>query len=453
MLNSKNKRKNLLLIFSALSFISFIIWGIWGEKYLYLDGAGYFISIASEGSFILYPPGRKISNMLAQLFAIGAYKAGCSSLQIMGILFGLGLTVWPVFFYSMAIAVCLKYKNTEFAELVYIFASVSMTFVGFYLQVESILGVSVYILELILYLLHTHDKTACSYIETGLMCILFLLTIHLNEYFSFWAWILAAVIIYRIWLAKNKLPLIYFFVAAGQILVALLSKKDISAKGSAPTLSQICYHVLSCKWYILWISLVFIILFFSFEKIKIKSKHLYIYLSEILLFTVSVICFVFLTSTMTKASASLRFTNLIWGIAFGIILLIIDYRNDIFKLQNLTILCCIIAIGFTIFNIKSGIEFKKYNDQYAIFSLEHSNAGFVDEEEAIFQYSDYRGYWTVGFQSISVQGLRGINEISCIVLGDKNTDYYQNRNIYECPPLNRYGIKYNYDAFTSILSP
>ncbi len=205
----KNKRKELLIIYCIISFTSYIVWGIWGEKYLYLDGANYFLSAASEGHFMVYPLGRKTSNILVQLFMISACKAGCTSLPAMGILFGLGLTLWPVIFYSLAIFICLKHKKQDYAELVFIFASVSMVFIGFYLQIESILGTSVYILELVLYLLHNHKEKAYINIESCLICISFLLTIHLNEYFSFWGWILAFAILYRIWFAQNKLPLTY----------------------------------------------------------------------------------------------------------------------------------------------------------------------------------------------------------------------------------------------------
>ena len=441
----KLKRKKLLLIYSTFSFMVFIIWGIWGEKYLYADGANYFLSVATEGNFMIYPLGRKTCDMLMQIFAVGAYRLGCTSLKTMGILFGFGLTFWPVLFYGMAIAVCLKYKKQEYAELVFIFASVSLIFVGFFLQIESLIGVAAYILELILYLLHKDEKLLSSYVEIGLMVIMLFLSIHLNEYFSFWGWILAIAVIYRIWFAEEKWHPLYLLMAGGQIGIALLSKNDISARGSAPSLWRTCFDILMHKWYMLWIILVLLIVFLSYERIRVRFKDICISTLEILLLVATLIWFLLRTSHIARESYNLRYTNLGWGILFGALLIVMEYKKDFFKLGNLTILCCIIAIGFTLYNVKSGIEYKKYNDEYMEFSLEHAGSGFVDQEDSTFQYSAYRWFWTVGLQSISVQGLRGTEKIDCIVLGDR--DRFADKDIYQCGSLSRYGIEYDFKAF------
>lgn len=441
----KDKRTRILLVCCAASFMTYIVWGIWGEKYLYADGANYFLTVASRGGYMVYPEGRRTCDILMQFFAVTAYRLGCTSFPMMGLLFGFGQTFWPVLFYSLAIAIALRYKKKEYAELVFIFASVSMIFTGFFLQLESVIGTAAYVLELILYLLHKDKKAVGSYMELGLMGIMFFLTIHLNEYFSFWGWVLVAVILYRVFLAKDKLHPVYLLAAGGQIAIALISKADIAARGEAPDLWQTCLDIIMHKWYMLWIILVLANIFLSFEKIKFKYKRRCARLAELLLYSATLLWFFIKTSEIAKESYLIRYTNLGWGVLFGILLIMMELRRDLFKLRNLTVLCCIIAIGFNLYNVKSGVEYRRYNDQYIVFALINPGAGFVDKENATFQYSYYRSFWTVGFQHVCLQGLRGMEKIDCIALGE--WDPYEHKDISKCASLERYGIEYDYAAF------
>nr|MCR5396879.1 hypothetical protein [Lachnospiraceae bacterium] len=134
----KDLRKNALLISAIVTYGVYLVFGIYGEKYLYADGANYFYEVISAQDFHIYPLGRSHYDYMFQFLTVFAARLGVTSIKVLGGLMAFSLSFYPAFFYFAAILVCIRHKKYLFGELIYVISFFSLTFVGFAQIIESV---------------------------------------------------------------------------------------------------------------------------------------------------------------------------------------------------------------------------------------------------------------------------------------------------------------------------
>lgn len=442
---NKATRLKIFIGFSVLAYVVHIISGIWGEKYLYGDTVNYFYTMLETGHPMIQPLGRRTCDVLMAMFMICGYQLGCTSIPVMGALYGLGLTFWPVLFYALAMGICISHKRTDYAEILLLLSMASIIFSGFYLLIESVLALSFFVLQMVLILLHKDEKKLSAFLEIILMILCLAMDIHCNEFFSFWSWILAFTALYRVLCAKEKLHPIWLLWGGAQIGIALFSRHDIAYRGSSPDVWDTCLGILAHKWHMVWLLLIVANVLVSLERVKLPRKKYIVVGFRFLLFAASLIWLMGRTGFIVSQSAPMRFSNLAFGVLIGIILLMLENWRDFFKMQDLTVVCAIIAFCFCLFNVKSAVEHRAYNDEILAFAEEHAGEGFVECRDSGLLESDYRFSWVTGYKAIALHGVRGIKMIDCIPIAPD--DRYKEKKISDVLNMDRYGLFYDYDAF------
>lgn len=434
--------ENILIISAGIICTVYMIMAVFGERYLYSDGANYFLNVASSGNFSIYPLGRTTCDKLMQCFAVMGVKCGIDSLKIIGSLFAVGCTCWPSFSFLFSLKVCIEHKRKDLEVLIFIIDSMILFFYGFFCQLESVIGVTNYLCLLLLFLLYDGKENCQKRAEWIYMIAGSLLCYHLNEYYCVWSVVLAVIMLYRILGKRNRLSREYAVLAIWHLFCAYTSYTSISARGDIPGLSESLIAIFNRKFFILTIGILIFYIIISLEnfKVPILIKRAV----ELAFFVGTVYYVVTRAGAVARMGYDIRFALFGGGGILGIILFIICRRGDKIIIGKMKTLCTLITVLVAFYMLLSGTQFRKFNTTYYDICASETTKGFIKEEDNIMRESFYYIDWISPFQSVAVQGIRGRKKIDTIISGSES--FIAQYEIKAYPNLERYGIYYK-DAF------
>lgn len=436
----KKETSKILFLMALIICMTYIMTAILGERYLYSDGANYFLSVASSGKFSIYPLGRATCDKLMQVFAVLGGLCGCGSLKLEGVLFAFGCTFWPSIWFLSSLKTCRKHLRRDLEYLTFIIYSMVLLFYGFYCQLEPVIGFSNYLSLLLLCLLHDENKTFWGKFEIILMIIGSLLCYHLNEYYCMWSLVLAAVVVYRILFPQGKkLRKVWLLVAIWHLYCAYTSYLSIPARGEVPNLLDELTAVFQQKYFILFLILLIFILIISLNNFKVPPYVIII--SECLFFIFFALCAMANRSgIIITRGYQIRFALFGGGIIIGIVLFVICFWKEKIQVGNESRLCALITVILVFYQILGGIKFYEFNTEYYEICMNESASGFLPLENNTMIGGWYYVDWIVPYQSVAVQGVRGNKNINAILTAEDTIfDQYEIKNY---PDLSKYGICY-----------
>lgn len=434
-------KKHLILTLFFIASIFYIGCSIYGEKILYADGCNYFNALILNRRFLLFPPGRKTCDYFMQ----GPFMLGCvlgiKSIKALSILYGFGCTFWVVACYLGSILLCLKYDRKRYAEIIFVFYLFSIIFTGLYSQLESVTGVAFMTLQFTLVLLHQDKLKVTNIAETILLIILSLVSIHFNEFYIYWATLLAIVVLLRILTNNNqwKLNKIWFLLILQYMIIIYTSKADIEARlelGGSSSVGSIKTLLIQLLWghkqYLVCIILIGISLIISaniFWNFWFPNTSK---IRKVLATTVESITCIFMIFLAIKdvskfglQAYDVRWGNLGWGcclIAGLTIAELVSIHTEqnvntmMLPLQGLIIS---LLVPMIFIYVKECSEFREYNTVLAKYCIEHPQEGFIDEATTGLDTAKYRTDWMATQQCLYAQILRGKTQINTIIYSPK----------------------------------
>lgn len=389
----------------------FIVSCIWGEKYLYGDGSHYLYSLLKVNNFVFYPPGRYKTDILTQFFIVAAMKCGVKSIPMLSALYGFGETVWTALFYYLSLIICKKYdmKECGFASLV--IGLYSLLFTSFYIQVESIMGLSCFILQLTLLAIGTRDKRT-EIIRWLILLLLQLYSFHLNEYFFIWGLVAIVYTLLSIIIRHNRL---YYLINAGLYLViSYIGYKDIlyssTVLGYAPNNGDLS-AIFSRRGFLL-ITFVLLASVIAITFIHHKLRHAIVGLTCVL-----ILIWVFTHAEfICLCAVNVRFSNLALGCACAMYLFFLTlFRGKTtFQKQSATILAICLGICTAFSLLSGGIYHRRVDNDYIRYLTKHSGVQRIQRLTS----SDLYYEWPLPKHAVMIMAIRGYNSITCIVETD-----------------------------------
>lgn len=433
-----NKQILILFFISALFYIGF---SIYGEKILYADGCNYFNALILNQKFVLFPPGRRTCDYFMQGPFILGSMLGIKSIKVLSILYGFGCTFWVVACYLGAILVCLKYDRKRYAEIIFVFYLFSIIFTGLYSQLESVTGVAFMTLQFTLVLLHQDKKKASNIAEIILLIILSLVSIHFNEFYIYWASLLATVVLLRILTKESqwRLNRIWLLLILQYIIIIYTTNADIKVRlqlGGSRSVGSIKTLLIQLLWghkqYLFCIILISISLIISANILwDLWLPNTHKVRKNLATFVESTTCIFMIFLALKDVSKfglqayDVRWGNLGWGCCLigGLTI------AELFSMQQkenvnqmlLPLKGLVIALLVPMIFIygKECSEFRDYNTTLAQYCIEHPNEGFVDETTTGLDTAKYRTDWMATQQCMYALILRGEKQINTIIYSPK----------------------------------
>lgn len=447
-IDHKDKVKWMLLwcAFIILSF-SHVFYAIWGEKYIHKDGAGFFYAVLFNRDFALYPAGRVTSNYIQQLFAVLGCRLGITSIPTMGLLYGLGYTLWIFFFWGLMLLVCQRNSRMDLAELLSLYMIVTVLFIGFFTQIEGTVSAALFCLELALCLLHKDERKVSSVLGALLLIICSILTLHFNEFFVAWSIILAIAVLFRVWKEK-ELSKLWTLVGLFHIYVAVQSKLDMADRGieNQPKLTETLGQILQNKSYFTYIGLLILIGFFAYNFVEFKGKVVVIIFLEIILTLILGLRIYRDSTSIALCAYQMRFVTFGWGICIGVFLLAVEIVKKKYLRIDLIWLCIILCLLTAFFNRRTGHELRDFHLWEVGYCYNHPNEGYIPITETGFQGSAYNGDWIGTLGCFDAELLHGITHVTSIVDLSWSDDYGRLTRGNDAG-YDKYGVTIDYDVF------
>lgn len=444
---SHDKGKWITLHFLILVIaITGVFYTVWGEKYIYQDGAWYFFDVLYNNGFQLYPIGRRTAHIIQQLPVVIASRIGVNNIKTMGIIMGISYSVWIYILWGCMLSVCKKYKRIDIAEVLSVFLMITVLFIGFFTIIESTLGASLYCLELALFLLHKDEKTVSSTIEAVAMAMLTILTFHFNEYYLVWSIILASALSYRVY--TKELSKLWLAVAALHVAIAIQAKFDMAGRGNdQPVFRDTIERMLQNKLYFVYLALIITVVVFSYDIIKFKGKSLITVVLCLFLAYLLARRVYFDSATIAVGSYPMRFTTFGWGILFGFFVLITEItKHDVEIQHNLLLLCLILAVIIVFFNRRTAHQLRDFHSWEVGYCYNHPNEGYIPITETQFYGSQFNADWVGTLGAFDAEMLRGIKNIGSVI-DTSWADVFGRLDRERGQHFEKYGITINYDAF------
>ena len=421
--------------------ISYIVYGIYGEKYIMWDGCNYFSPVLQKGEFMRFPRGRMTADTLMQVFAVAAWHFGCVDPAIIGALQGFGCTFWTVLFYLLAVLVCIRHKRTDYAKMVLIFACMNITFKGLFLQMESTLGVALFLLQFVIVLLWETKKE--STYNRLILALSLACSIHMNEYFLLWDLLLISIIMWRLFgerkIEKNWGVIIAFLIVNIAVCWTDIKANGAEAAGMNPLL-QLRLAFYNKEYAVSCILIVLILLLCVNNSPKWKIMGV---IALTLVLTVYQIHWYRKEAMVIGMWAfPTRLTCLGWSLlgTFAIALIHFRSKKTVLFSKTLIILCICLCLTTVFFNRRTGHEYRNYNTRRVVMCVINPDRGYLDCKETEIGNYSFNVEGTMRLECLELLAMRGIKEINTVLTdkkigNDVNVDF------------SRYGITIKKECF------
>ncbi|MCR5024032.1 MAG: hypothetical protein K6A90_06845 [Lachnospiraceae bacterium] len=440
----------------SIIMIAYIVSSIWGEKYLYMDGSLTTYRLLTEGTFIIYPQGRRNFDIISQMFAVFGYWLGCDQFKILACLYGFGLTGMTALVAGVTLFIAQRRDKLELGLIALSITTIQIIFMGHYIIVESLFGVTVFLQEVVLYLVHQDDRSVCAILEYVLIIFHLFFTIHLMEYYCLWAPLLILILLYRVFLCKgaSELNKWWLSVAGWQGYITWRSYIDIEARGEAPGFNTLWKEIWQRNYYVyicFLIGLVAVItlIWALFLADKFRSGILLLAIIHVSLFGSLIRLTVEETDRLVINSSTLRWTNIPWGIlgAVFLLLIFISYRSPQtdrrWFLSSYSVLLCILCIGTVCYEKVSGERQRDYHAQIVAYcDLVHRDEGFVDLLDTDFckePLRNYSNFWVTSYQCMDLFVLKDKSKITTVLYNSQKGEQMNQIETYK--EIEKYGLQ------------
>ena len=432
------------MLFFLLMGVSYIVYGIYGEKYIMWDGSNYFGNVLQYGSFSCFPRGRMTTDVLMQMFAVAAWRLGCTDPALIGAMQGLGCTFWTVFFYFLAMIICFRHEREDYAGLIVVFSCMSITFKGLFLQMESTMGVSLYMLLYVIILLWKQSKE--SYFQKILLAVTMLLSFHMNEYFFIWDIVLCGIILYRVlkgrmlgkrWLAICGVLTINIFLCFTDILWNGVEGATMDPLGQLRLIFLNRAYVVSC------IAVLVVLALCGWRGFPRLKAVLVVFLC-LALTIYQIYWYRKEAMTIGMWAFPTRLTCLGWSLLTTIVLSVLHFSTGEMKRmfdRGVLILCMSLCLTTAFFNRRTGHEYHNYNTRRVVMCVVNPDSGFLHIRETEIGNYSFNVDGTMRAECFELLVLRGIKEINTVLtdrdMGNEvDVDY------------SRYGISIKEECFS-----
>lgn len=449
---SEKQEKRVIYILLALMVVSVIvkcIATVAGKTYLYADGAAFFHDLLRGVGYKTAHVGRRGSYFLMQLFADLALRAGVTDMNLLGALFSIGEVFWFGAFTFLAMLLCKKYQWAGYIPLLAVNYAVINIFSGFFIEIESITAVGIYIFLLIYYLLSCRKADWFFRVITTL--ILFILP-NGHEYFIGYSLVLLCVLLARLLRERDKIYLIEWLVHIGMNVYCIYSAYMAAMYGDAATGSLISsiQSLPEKKYYWVLIFGIVITALATLADTKFHKRKFYV-----TAVTVSILCVAWLgylvctiSDTLAVRSFSMRFMNLIIPSALGMFCLLIWLLRIHYNIEySLTIMAMAFLIISNVYDIKVSSAYHNY-----IVSVNEEcqkRTGFFTIEESGIDRT-YCWGWPLPMESFFAQCLLGetVIDSNMIEYFDRPTwEAFDSDDIDAYTDMSRYGIVIDKQSF------
>ena len=449
---TEKQEKTIIYILLALMVVSVIvkcIATVVGKTYLYADGAAFFYALLRGDGYKFAHIGRRGSYFLMQLFADLALRAGVTDINIIGALFSIGEVFWFGAFTFLAMLLCKKYHREGYIPLLAVNYAVVNIFSGFFIEIESITAVGIYIFLLMYYLLSCKKEAWLFRVIATL--ILFILP-HGHEYFIGYSLVLLCVLFARLLRERDRVYLIEWLIHIVMNVYYVYSAYMAIMYGDAATGSVISsIRSLPEKRYY-WLLVFGIVTVVLVVLVDTRTHNKTIYAAAV---TVSMLCVAWLgylvctiPDTLATRSFSMRFMNLILPSALGMFCLLIWLLRIDYKIEySLTIM----AIAFLIISNVYDIEVSNAYHNYIVGVNEkcQERTGFFTIDESGLDRA-YCWGWPLPMESLLAQCLQGETVIDSIMIEYFETPYWElfdSDDIDAYEDLTKYGIVIDKESF------
>ena len=423
-LTTPQAERIVILVLFLLVGITYIVYGIYGEKYIMWDGCNYFINVLADGKFAIHPRGRMTSDVLMQGFAVAAWHLGCTDPAVIGGLHGFGITFFTVLPYLFAILACLWHKREDYAKLILIYACMSLTFKGLFLQMESTMAVPLYLYQFVSVLLWEEKNE--KVIQRTAFILSLICSVHMNEYFVFWDIILLVVVLVRVCvyksLSKSWLAIGCFFVV--NTIISYLDIKLFSDYvGGMSPLYQLQMIFQNKEYLVSCIAVVGIIVL-SYHRFSTKWSSLAIAVFSVALFAYQIYWYRREAMTIGTWAFPTRLSCLGWGLLGPAVMLFVHFRTNrsrakvVFQ-RALLILCLMLSLSTAFFNRRTGHEYHNYNTQRVLMCIANPEQGFLDYRETPIAGYSFNIDGTMRMECEELLVLRGVKIIYTILVGSE----------------------------------
>lgn len=386
-----------------------------GKTYLYADGAAFFFALLRGDGYKFAHIGRQGSYFLMQLFADLALRAGVTDINFIGALFSIGEVFWFGAFTFLAMLLCKKYHENGYIPLLAINYAVVNIFSGFFIEIESITAVGIYIFLLMYYLLSCKKEAWPFRVISTLL--LFVLP-HGHEYFIGYSLVILCVLCARLLRERDKVYLIEWIIHIVMNAYYIYSAYMAIMYGDATTGSVISsIKSLPEKRYF-WLLIFGIAIVVLALLVYDKSHNKTVYAAAV---AVSILCIGWLgylvctiSDTLAVRSFSMRFINFIIPSALGMFCLLVWLLRIHYSIEySLTIMAAAFLIISNVYDIKTSNAYHDY-----IVSVNQKcqeRTGFFTIDESGIDKT-YCWGWSLPLESFFAQCLLGEKVIDSVMI-------------------------------------
>lgn len=417
-MSSQKQEKRAVYILLALMIVSITVKCIAtsvGKTYLYADGAAFFYALLRGDGYKFAHIGRQGSYFLMQLFAGLALRAGVTDINLLGTLFSIGEVFWFGAFTFLAMLLCKKYHREGYIPLLAVNYAVVNIFSGFFIEIESITAVGIYIFLLMYYLLSCKKE---AWLFRVIAALLLLVLPHGHEYFIGYSIVLLCVLFSRLLRERDKIYPIEWFVHIAMNVYYIYSAYMAIMYGDATTGSVInSIKSLPEKkyfWLLIFGIAIFVLALLVYDKFHNKT----IYAAAV---AVSILCIVWLgylvctiSDTLAVRSFSMRFINFIIPSALGMFCLLVWLLRINYNIEySLTIMAAAFLIISNVYDIKTSNAYHDY-----IVSVNQKcqeRTGFFTIDESGIDRT-YCWGWPLPLESLLAQCLMGETVIDSVMI-------------------------------------
>ncbi len=438
------KKNVCLLITSYTALLIFMILVIKGKNTLYADGSHHLMDMMlNPDHWYEYYNHRAGAMFLQYGFAFLALKVGVTSVKTLIDLCSFGYSFWIMFFYAASLTACYHKKNFKLMYLGILYFCFVLINSGFMPMISSNITASWFWCCFVYIYLYSSTSPK----EEIFILLLSSIGIYINEYTIF----LNIILLILVFSKKKQSELIFskwwyftlFALFAGFVrgFDGTFIHQDIDPGGDLLNCVKIPVPLLWSQ--IISLALLLILLLIS-------CKYSSVMISNLLEFSVFVVCFVCIwrivqgVNVISYMSNIVRIYNLVIPIMLGCYLILerkmkVNIQEKYLALPAATFLVC-----FLIYYSIATNDFQIYGSNTAQYCKDHE--GFVARTELNYDWA-YNWGWTAAEESILLQAYYGNQNVNCIITDGEDDVAVADVNIFyeKYDALHKYNIYINHD--------